>query len=459
MNKQKKHSTFSLSEIFDYLGLKTGKGKKHQLEREMQKDPFLADAVEGLSNVDNKRAKEDIEKINRKIRSREKRLSKPLFFAAASVAILIIAGASYLIVQRTFTDHQPSLLTIDETPAEKDSFETIIKDPITESDKIKDDKDELPNPESVPEPQGIQTQPDGKEDIPASSEEQMISDLEVIADNDIDENIHRIDAETLVIQEQNTPEAVASEMSALSERLQDTTINSPYASENKIAGEATPVMSTPLQREAEHTLRGFVIDKTNGEPIAGATIRLEGTNQGVTTGSNGEFSIIQHDSNDNTYIAQFIGMATEEFTPTGLQYQVIALDQELITLEEVVLTHQRSNLLLSGNRRDQAEGNQSEKQPFKPEPVVGFENYQKYLDENALVDNQIELYYQPVIVKFELNNQGQPINIQTISTTNNLLRQKAVNIIADGPLWTTPENPSDFNTEPVFIAFVFKHQD
>lgn len=460
MSKQKKNSIYSLSEIFDYLGLKTDKGKKHQMEKEMQKDPFLADAVEGFSKVDQQRAKEDIENINLKIRNQQKRSSKPLLFAAATVAILIIAGASYIIVQKTFTDQQRILLSKEQTLQEKDSSELYDAVQEINSMKLDNDQDQLAMEESVDQTELVYGKPENDKDKPALSEDPADSDLAVVEDYDIEEDFLIIEAEILAFQESDTPVVVRSEVNTtIAESLQDTSGKSLVAQEYRVAGAAAPVMSAQEPVLDEQIMKGFVIDKTNSEPIAGVTIRLEGTNQVAITGNNGEFSIAQPNNQENTYKAQFVGMRTEEFTPSGLTYQVIAIDQELTSLEEVVVTRQRSNRLLSGNRRDQADAKQSEKQIFKPEPVIGFENYQNYLDENAFLESHVELPQQPVMVRFEVNNQGQPLNIQTISTTNNLLSQKTVNIIAGGPLWTVPDNPSEFNTEPVFMAIVFKHKD
>lgn len=83
------------------------------------------------------------------------------------------------------------------------------------------------------------------------------------------------------------------------------------------------------------TINGRVIAEEDGEPIVGATVRLDGTKQGTITDVNGNFRFDNVSKNARKLIISFIGMKTEE---VDLAPNVtVRLKSDIQALDEVVI--------------------------------------------------------------------------------------------------------------------------
>ena len=102
---------------------------------------------------------------------------------------------------------------------------------------------------------------------------------------------------------------------------------------------------TTQQKSSLKTVEGAITD-LNGEPVIGATVKEEGTNNGVISDIDGKFSIKVHPGahlNDS-----YVGMLTKTISVTGKSFLNITLTEDNKTLEEVVVvgygTQKRVNL-------------------------------------------------------------------------------------------------------------------
>ncbi|MEH0156773.1 SusC/RagA family TonB-linked outer membrane protein [Limibacter armeniacum] len=99
----------------------------------------------------------------------------------------------------------------------------------------------------------------------------------------------------------------------------------------------------------KYTVKGKLIDKTSGEPIIGASIKVKDENRGTVTDVDGNFSI-ELSEEDAALILSSVGYLPEEITVTPeTQPLQIELEQDIANLEEVVVTGlassvKRSNL-------------------------------------------------------------------------------------------------------------------
>lgn len=92
--------------------------------------------------------------------------------------------------------------------------------------------------------------------------------------------------------------------------------------------------STVMAQDDEITVSGVVVD-TEGEPVAGVSVMVPGTMNGVSTGADGEYSIVVQKG--QTLRFSFIGFETQEVTVTKPRYD-IELEQEAQSLDHVVVT-------------------------------------------------------------------------------------------------------------------------
>ncbi|MEY8686349.1 TonB-dependent receptor [Bacteroides sp. AN502(2024)] len=102
--------------------------------------------------------------------------------------------------------------------------------------------------------------------------------------------------------------------------------------------------NTP-QKSSIKTVEGAITD-LNGEPIIGATVKEEGTNNGVISDIDGKFSIKVHPGAHLN--VSYVGMITKTISVTGKSFLNITLTEDSKTLEEVVVvgygTQKRVNL-------------------------------------------------------------------------------------------------------------------
>lgn len=99
----------------------------------------------------------------------------------------------------------------------------------------------------------------------------------------------------------------------------------------------------------DYAVSGKVTDARTGEPTAGINVIVKGTVTGTVTDNNGTFSLQVKDS-PSTLVFSFIGYITKEVQVTSTSTQVdVSLDEDVTSLEEVVITGlassvKRSNL-------------------------------------------------------------------------------------------------------------------
>lgn len=85
---------------------------------------------------------------------------------------------------------------------------------------------------------------------------------------------------------------------------------------------------------AQKLITGVVTDKS-GLPIPGVNVVIKGTNEGVVTGINGEYSISIQDNN-TILVFSFIGYITKEYSANNLKMNVV-LSEDNLLLEGVVV--------------------------------------------------------------------------------------------------------------------------
>ncbi len=92
-----------------------------------------------------------------------------------------------------------------------------------------------------------------------------------------------------------------------------------------------------VQVNAQVTVSGTIVSAIDEEPLPGATIMEKGTTNGTITDINGEYSIEVADENATLTIS-YVGYLTEEQTLNGQTSLKITLVQDLMSLEQVIVT-------------------------------------------------------------------------------------------------------------------------
>lgn len=86
----------------------------------------------------------------------------------------------------------------------------------------------------------------------------------------------------------------------------------------------------------QHTVRGTVTDAVTSETLPGVNIRIKGTSQGTSSGSNGGYELTAPSPSD-TLIFSFVGYETAEIPINGRTQIDISLQQSIYSGEEMVV--------------------------------------------------------------------------------------------------------------------------
>ncbi|MDE5635278.1 MAG: TonB-dependent receptor plug domain-containing protein, partial [Muribaculaceae bacterium] len=104
--------------------------------------------------------------------------------------------------------------------------------------------------------------------------------------------------------------------------------------------QATAIPAEPAQETAYEELHGHVID-SEGEALAGATVRLKGSQTGTSTNVDGNFTLRVPGGGDKTHtlIISFVGMLTQEVKVKNPAERILVkLQDDATVLSEVVVT-------------------------------------------------------------------------------------------------------------------------
>lgn len=85
----------------------------------------------------------------------------------------------------------------------------------------------------------------------------------------------------------------------------------------------------------QKSITGVITDKTDGLPVIGATIQVQGTSTGTVSDTNGKFTISADQG--ATLVIRYIGMKTREIPVTGETTLNIVLEPDDVGLDEVVV--------------------------------------------------------------------------------------------------------------------------
>lgn len=393
--------------LLDYIqGKRKGK-EAHRLEKEAMQDPFLADALEGFDKVEGEHIKA-IESLQKRIvgKTIQKRNIVWSWGVAAGLLIGVLTGGYFFLKSDYIEDPMLAM----ESAA-------IIQDSISEKIDI-EDKDLLARAEEVAETLTAPLPP-----IPPASirESIMVEDSEIVVEDFLEL------AEEIVIEEKEEEAVEASEKRVdsvedlLAGDLQGVEVLKQSA-ENPNAHKR--VRGTSSNFSSSNIVQGKVIDK-EGEPLMGASVRIEGTTRGTTTDMDGNFRLEVADN--ETISVDYIGFESQRFPVSPQQNMVIAMNESEQVLSEAIII---------------GYGGAKKKDKIKmPKPVDGERAYKMYLKNNMRYPSEGECKDSKGKVKlsFFVDGMGRPYHINVIESVCSSIDREAIRLVQEGPDWSEGE--------------------
>ena len=383
--------------LLDYIrGLRKGK-EAHRLEKESMKDPFLADAMDGYSQVEGNH-EERIEKLRMQFsahtvkhtNSSKRKNSYAITWSIAACLVIGIGISTYfLFLKKSMTDN---------VFIAKEDIPSAVFEPVTPKEEISSLAEAKMKQDSTHEV--IVKQVDKKNIVAKSKTTPKPQSVPIAA--------------TPVIEEA-TGEETAGQAIMLEETIvADTNTSHSEVPEMKVAKVAAP---------NRNLIKGKVTDE-KGEPIIGASVAYTGTNTGTITDLNGEFTLKKEEGNQEL-TAQFIGYEPVEIPVDTSRTMLIAMNEDKQTLDEVVVV-----------------GTKDKYQT--PQPVIGKRKYKKYLEENLIRpdDDKCKDVKGEVILVFFVDKEGNPQNITIVHGLCESADKEAVRLVKEGPKWTFGNLPA-----------------
>ena len=405
---------FGLSDILKYSDNSLSGKEKNSIEREFQKDPFAAEAAEGFSLIGKDEARKDLSELERSLSAKTSHRSAVLWYRiAASVAVLMILSSVYIFVRKT--DHT------------KTRSEIALNAPVLEVRK----------PEAVVAPQ--------KKDKEVS----MTSDA-VISAGQKEGKEEQTGAASGIPVEETAAGIRRIRNVSINEALSDTVIIS-----KKAVNKSEPVESILSGRVPGLTVQGRIMSAEDNLPIPGAIVRVKNSDQGVMTDTGGNFKMKLNDKQEQTLVADYIGMESKEFRANPDSDIQVKMTPSAASLSEVVVVgygvSKKSNV--AGTEVSLENGYKY----LSPEPEGGRKDFDKYVENNirkpgSFVAGQKEI----VVVSFTVTESGSVQDIRIIKSPGKEYSDEAIRLIKDGPVWKPAEKNGEKISDGVRLRIVFR---
>ena len=405
--------------LLDYIrGLRKGK-EAHRLERESMQDPFLADAMDGYSQVEGNH-EQRIEKLRMQVsaHSAKKKNTRAITWSiAACLAIGFGISSYFLFLKKSMTD---------EVFIAKESVSSKLAEPA------------VPPTPAIPATPTVPATPQKEIALATAKVKTDSTPVSEITARQADKKDMIAKIQATSQPQQGTPpvatvpvmEEVSEETAALQEVVATMdTFESESDKKMKLAKVATILPQ-------KNMIKGRVTDE-KGEPLIGASVTYKGTNIGTITNMNGEFSLVKKDDKKRL-TAEYIGYDPVEIRVDTSRTMLIAMNENKQALNEVVVVgygakkNKKSTTLGS----DAKVKEQTEKE-ITPQPVIGKRNYQKYLKEHLVrpTDEKCAQVKGKVVLTFLVNKEGRPFYIKVKESLCESADKEAIRLIQEGPDW------------------------
>jgi hypothetical protein len=423
MAGKNKRIKLELSRFLRYTGNKMSDSERNSVERELQKDPFSEEAVEGFEGISADSVKRDLRILKNKIQSGGNKRHIYLYSIAASVAVLLSISTLFLIIKNYKNE---ALISDNKTGVQFEITKTV---PLSEPKKrqeqqtIKDEVKKAGKPKQNTE----NTKKPDKQEFQAR-------DKPIIYDSIL-----------------KVPVALSRSVA-----------------ENIRIPEAKPETARTITRSeiiqaavGGNVFKGKVFSSEDEQPIPGATILLKGTSRGTVTDTGGNFILSLPDSSMHSLVASFIGMDSKEFTAIADSSVNVSLNPSRIALNEVVVvgygTQKNAKTDIAGAANTIVNENSARTNYTPPLPVGGKDNFDKYIDKNIRWPSGIKPGVRAiVVVGFTVKSSGVLENLRIIRSPGKEFSDEALRLIKQGPAWIPAEEDNRKTDDDVRIRIVFR---
>jgi len=383
-------------QIRRYLQDRMTEAERHTFEREMQRDPFLSEAVDGLSVFSSDNILSDIQALKAEVQKGKHSNRRYIWYAAASVLVIVIS------IFILFNLEEKNNRTLTENSLK---VETKVQAEITH-------------------------QPQNQEQN--ATEQKKVTESTSYTKSGHSPNI----AQQINLEQTNQQQAVTQQMTNREALLEERpNINVGQIKEVAAIPENIEMSKKSLDKGANYlkTVSGLVTD-SSGRPLPGASVLVKRTTKGTITDQNGKY-FVSDVPDSSSLVFSFIGMKPLEIPLENKVQMDVALKEDNTALSEVVVVgygiQKKSSLtgaVSSVKSKQVIDG--------KASPLGGWEAFNEYL-KTELQSPDIGSPSEKTIVKlsFVVSSTGNKEQFEILKGENDRYNEEAIRIITDGPAW------------------------
>jgi TonB family protein len=425
----------------------------HALEMRALNDPFLEEALEGITSVSTESVEQDLKELRNRLMARvAQKPPKVIAFwvwpARIAAGLLMIVVAAVVII-RLSDKSQPETLAVNKelplpeekkapqlaTPPEADRKDVEV--PGQNADPPKQEQSTVaPAPSKIDEddaPQDVATSnPDAAGEARSEPEQLKEETADFLAAKEVaEETIERTKPAENATTQPTAPKTARF-------RLED--------SKTKKAATGAAVESTAGYIAPAPTVITGVVRGDDGEGLPGVNITIKDSNIGTVTDAEGHYqlSVVK----PATLVYSFIGFTSKEIDSGNLNQIDVTLDQDMLQLSEVVVTGY-------GAQRETDNPTFSNLEFAYPEG--GHRAYKQYLENNLrypeeAVQSNIE---GKVTIQFTVETTGQLSDFNVIKGLGHGCDDEVIRLIKAGPGWSPTRRGDKVMPDKVKVRMKF----
>lgn len=203
----------------------------------------------------------------------------------------------------------------------------------------------------------------------------------------------------------------------------------------------TGAVSAVKTVELANVLSGKVVAQDDGKPLLGVSVGVDGTNLTAVTDVNGEFKINADTSVKAGKIrADYIGFKRAETLAKVNEPVSIALKTDHAALNEIVVVGYGKVRKKAEDASIQIRGISSAAKkavPLVSNPVGGWDKLFEFINSNNAFSKEKKTG-QTVELSFMVDKDGNPADIKIVKGADDKYEQEAIRLITNGPKWEKP---------------------
>lgn len=420
-----------------YLNNRMTDAERNAFERELQKHPFEAEALEGFQQVRDADLDNDLLEISAKIPVKRSRNNIRYLTVAATFLVLISTGVL--------------LFRLTEKPPTQQVAETVVESGKENNGGLSELPQEFKKPELVENKlsavQNISQKATSKakgEQIVSISEkaEESAAELTVSENTSSGQVVEMNEVETEIAPAAKTEVSVPEPVGV------DQSLNGSDAS-SKQALVKVKAAKDKKGSGTKKTVRinGRVISQDDNQPLPGVTIVEKGTSNGTVSDEKGNFILNLKNSKNSDLVASFIGMEEKELHVKNDTAVVFSLEPSPVALDETVVV----GYGVSHETQASEEVNNAR-------PQMGMSNFRKYLEEKAVLPEDYSANKVVVKVKLRIGPAGNIVSVENMNRADAVVFERARQLLVDGPAWSPKTVSSNPVESELTLRLVFRKE-